>query len=114
MAPAAPTLPLPVRHRDCSGLFAVETTVVAWREHRPEERLVTLTLGTGTLHDADKGAFGLEGLELTFRVVDDRVEPAGIPAPGVLSEVQQEVLLDAVSTALAVAANQSQLPRSDQ
>jgi hypothetical protein len=112
---AADTLSFPftVRHRDPSGLFLVETTVVAWREdgHEPG-RVVTLTLGTGTLHDADKGPFPLDGLELTFRVVGDRVEPARIRAPGVLSEVQQEVLLDAVSTSLAFPS--SQLPRSDQ
>lgn len=115
MAPDALTLPLTVSHRDLSGLFAIETTVVAWREDHPgTSRDVALTLGAGTLHDADKGAFPLDGLELIFRVVEGRAEPMAVRNPGPLSEVQQEVLLDAVGTALAAAGYPSpQSARSD-
>ena len=99
-------LPFPVSHRDPSGLFAIETTVVAWREERRESGQVGpvwLTLGVGLLHDADKGAFPLDGLELIVRVANGRIEPIGMLNPGVLSEFQQDALLDAVTSALNAA-----------
>jgi hypothetical protein len=103
MTPGVLSFPFSVSHRDPSGLFAIETTVVAWREDRGDAAdvgAITLTLGAGTLHDADKGAFGLDGLELAMRVANGRIEPTRVLAPGVLSELQQEALLDAVSSAL--------------
>jgi hypothetical protein len=100
------TLPFTVSHRDPSGLFTIETTVVTWREERRESGQVgpaCLTLGAGMLHDADKGAFPLDGLELIVRVATGQVEPIGVLNPGVLSEFQQDALLDAVTTALNAA-----------
>lgn len=98
-------LPLAVSHRDPAGLFAVEATITAWREDRPETRrgspaIATLTLGAGALHDADKGTFCLEGIQLTVRVANQRLEPVRVCNPGVLSELQQDGLLDAVTSAL--------------
>jgi hypothetical protein len=103
MTPGVLSLPFAVRHRDPSGPFAIETTVVAWREDPREPGHicpVSLTLGSGTLHDADKGAFPLDGLELIVRVANGRIEPIGVLNPGALSEFQQDALLDAVSSAL--------------
>ena len=114
MASVALSLPISVSHRDHSGLFAIEATVIAWRETSDvPSNVVTLTLGAGTLHDADKGAFPLDGLEVTLRLTDSRPEPLSVSEPGVLSEVQQEVLLDAISCALdATARPPSHMPRS--
>ncbi len=84
------TPPFTLIHRDPSGPFALEVTVSA----------VTLTLGAGTLHDADKGTFPLAGLELAMHPVNGRVEPVAVRNPGVLTEFQQEGLIDAVSSAL--------------
>ena len=61
---------------------------------------MTLTVGAGSLHDADKGTFPLNDLELTMRVADGRIEPIAVLNPGVLSEFQQDGLLDAVTSAL--------------
>ena len=100
-------LPFTVSHRDPSDLFAIETTVVAWREDpRAPGQIspVSLTLGRGMLQDADKGPFPLDGLELIVRVANGRIEPVGVLNPGVLSEFQQEALLDAVGSALNAAA----------
>ena len=98
------TFPFTISHRDPSGLFAVEATVVAWREDgREAGEAVALTLGAGSLHDADKGTFPLEGLELTVRVANGRLEPIDMRRPGALSELQQDGLLDAVSSALNAA-----------
>ena len=111
------TLPFTVSHHDPSGLFVIETTVVAWREDRREPGQiypVSLTLGAGTLHDADKGAFTLDGLELTLRISNRGSEPLSVRAPGALSEVQQEALLDAVCSVLDAAGQPfPQPPRSE-
>jgi hypothetical protein len=104
--PDVTTLPFTVSHRDPSGLFAIETTVVTWREERRESGQVGpayLTLGAGMLHDADKGTFPLDGVELIVRVTNGQVEPIGVLNPGVLSEFQQDALLDAVTSALNAA-----------
>lgn len=104
-----PTLPFTVSHRDPSGPFAIEATVVARREEPRQPGQVCpvwLTLGPGTLQDADKGAFPLDGLELLVRVAHDRIEPIGVLNPGVLSEFQQGALLDAVTSALNAAVRQ--------
>lgn len=103
MTPGAVSVPFAVSHRDPSGLFTIETSVVAWREDRREAGepgAIVITLGAGTLHDADKGAFRLDGLELAMRVANGRFEPARVLEPGVLSELQQEALLHAVSMRL--------------
>jgi hypothetical protein len=103
MTPGVLSFPFAVSQRDPSGLFAIQTTVVAWREdHREAEGTgaITLTLGAGTLHDADKGPFPLDGLELAMRIANGRIAPSRVLEPGALSELQQEALLDAVSTAL--------------
>jgi hypothetical protein len=96
------TLPLAVTYRDDSCPFAVDLTVIDWRSHptSTEGRSITLTIGSGTLHDADKGPFPLDGLELSMRVASDGFEPLVVLNPGVLSELQQEGLLDAVSSYL--------------
>ena len=98
-----PTLPFTVSHRDPSGPFAIEATVVARREEPRQPGQVCpvwLTLGPGTLQDADKGAFPLDGLELLVRVVHDQVEPVGVLNPGPLSDFQQEALLVLVAGAI--------------
>ena len=103
MLPDGLRLPLTVSDRDPSGLIVIETTVVTWREDRREPGQiypVGLTLGGGSLHDVDKGAFPLDGLELIVRVANGQVEPIGVLNPGVLSEFQQDALLDAVACAL--------------
>jgi hypothetical protein len=96
------TLPLAVTYRDDSGPFAIEATVTDWRSYfaADEGAAIRLTIGTGTLHDADKGAFPLDGLELFMRVVSHGFEPLAVLNPGVLSEFQQEGLLDAISSYL--------------
>jgi hypothetical protein len=97
------TLPFTVSHRDASGLFAIEATVVAWREEPRQPGQVCpiwLTLGPGTLRDADKGAFPLDGLELLVRVAHDGIEPIGVLNPGPLSDFQQEALLVLVAGAI--------------
>ncbi len=93
-------LPLIVSYRDPSSPFRVEATLTELQmtDGQPEQAPVaTLTIGSGTLHDADKGAFPLDGLALTLRVTNGRMEPEVVLNPGVLSEFQQEGLLDAVS-----------------
>src|SRR5262245_44996153 len=57
------SLPLAVTYRDDSGPFAIEAMVTAWRRALAsgEGPAIILTLGPGTLHDADKGAFPLDG-----------------------------------------------------
>ena len=103
MPPDGLTVPFSVSHRDPSGLFAIETTVVGWREDRDESGRsirVTVTLGVGTLHDADKGPFPLDGLELTVRLSPDGIAPLDVLDPGALSEFQQEALLDALASGL--------------
>ena len=100
--PPGLTFPLAVTYRDRSGPFAIDATVTAWRRDPAagEGPAITLTLGTGTLHDADKGSFPLDGLELSMRVASNGFEPLAVLNPGVLSEFQQEGLLDAVSSYL--------------
>ena len=96
-------LPLTVSYRDPSSPFAVEATVTAWQTDEGEPgqaAVIKLTIGSGTLHDADKGRFPLDGLALTMRVTSGRMEPEAVLNPGVLSEFQQEGLLDAVSSYL--------------
>ena len=96
-------LPLAVVYRDPSSPFAIEATVTAWQtdDGGPgQAALVTLTIGSGTLHDADKGRFPIDGLAVTMRVTHGRMEPDAVLNPGVLSEFQQEGLLDAVSSFL--------------
>jgi hypothetical protein len=117
MSPDVFTLPFSVRHQDPGGIFAIEAKVVAWQEAGHEAasaETVTLTLGEGTLHDADKGVFPLNGLALTLRVDDRRFEPLEVLNPGVLSEFQQEALLDAVTNGLhALSSRVSPTPESD-
>lgn len=96
------TLPLAVIYCDDSGPFAIDLTVVAWRKEAAsgQERSIVLTIGAGTLHDADKGSFPLDALEVSMRVASNRFEPLAILNPGPLTEFQQEGLLDAVCTYL--------------
>ncbi len=89
MAPSGPPA-FTLSYRAPSDLFAIEATVST----------ITLTFETGTLHDADKGAFPLDGLDLAMHLVNGRVEPVAVRNPGVLTEFQQEGLIDAVSSAL--------------
>lgn len=100
--PTAPVaLPLPLACQDPSGPFALQATVTAWTSDPGPDAPITLTLGHGTLHDADKGRFALHGLVLQLRLVDGtRYEPVAVLRPGVLTEFQQAGLLDAVAGAL--------------
>jgi hypothetical protein len=102
--PATPgfTLPLAVTYCDQSGPFSIDATVTSWRRYyaADEGAAIRLTIGSGTLHDADKGSFPLDGLELFMRVASHGFEPLAVLNPGVLSEFQQEGLLDAVSSYL--------------
>jgi hypothetical protein len=95
-------LPLAVTYCDNSGPFAIDATLTSWRRYyaADEGAAIRLTIGTGTLHDADKGSFPLDGLELLMRVANHGFEPLAVLNPGVLSEFQQEGLLDAVSSFL--------------
>jgi hypothetical protein len=92
MAPDRTNRPFTLSHRDPAGLFALEATVGA----------VTLTFAGGTLHDADKGAFPLAGLQVAMHPVNGRLEPGAVRNPGELTEFQQEGLLDAVRSALGL------------
>ena len=97
------SLPIAMVYRDPSSPVAIEATVTAWQTDEGEPgqaAVITLTIGSGTLHDADKGRFPLDGLALTLRVTNGRMEPEAVLNPGVLSEFQQEGLLDAVSSYL--------------
>lgn len=102
--PASPgfAVPLAVSYRDESGPFAIDLTITACGGDvaRAEGSSIRLTIGSGTLHDADKGAFPLDGIELSMRFAGAHLEPLAVLNPGVLSEFQQEGLLDAVSSFL--------------
>jgi hypothetical protein len=103
MPPDALAVPFRVAHHEPSGLFAVDATVTGWAEGRRgpgQRRTITLTFGTGTFQDADRGVFPLDGLALTLRVAGSRLEPVVVRNPGVLSEFQQEGLLDALISGL--------------
>jgi hypothetical protein len=95
--------PLTVSYRDPASLFAIEATLT---ESSTEDggtggtAVMTLTIGLGTLHDADKGPFAIDGLRLTLRVTRGRLEPVAVLNPGSLSEFQQAGLLDAISNFL--------------
>lgn len=96
-------LPLTLSYRDPSSPFVIEATVIAGHvdDRGPGQwSSMTLTIGAGSLHDADKGTFPLNDLELAMRVADGRIEPIAVRNPGVLSEFQQDGLLDAVTSAL--------------
>jgi len=102
--PGPGSLPFRLRHRDPTGPLAIDTTIVAWRARGASglgAEVFWCALGAGILHDADKGPFSVEGLELTLHIPPGGVlEPGAIANPGVLSEFQQEWLLDAVCIAL--------------
>lgn len=100
--PPSLTLPIAVTYRDASGPFAIDLVVTdcCGAAASALEPTITLTIGSGTLHDADKGVFALDGLELTIRAAHGRFEPVAVVNPGVLSEFQQEGVLDAVSSYL--------------
>lgn len=91
------TLPLTVRYHDVSGPLAVDATVT---DCRPQTGVVWCRIGTGTLHDADKGPFPLDGLELTLLVAGGRFAPRAVVGRADLSEFQREGLLDAVCSVL--------------
>jgi hypothetical protein len=95
-------LPLAVTCSDQSGLFAIDLTITAWRREpvSGDAPSLTLTIGAGTLHDADKGSFPLDGMELSMRVTGGRLEPLAVLDPGALTEFQQDGLLDAIATYL--------------
>jgi hypothetical protein len=96
-------LPLTLSFHDPASPFAVEATVIAAKvdERGPGQGMsMTLTVGAGSLHDADKGTFPLKDLELTLSVTNGRIEPVAVLNPGVLSEFQQDGLLDALTSAL--------------
>ena len=99
--PESLALPLTLTYRDSSGPFVLETTVTACHPLAgagPADAF-TLTLGSGTLHDADKGRFALDGVVLTLRLTRGRFEPVALVTPGALSDFQQAGLLDAVASA---------------
>lgn len=98
------SLPFPtaVCYRDASSPFTIDATLGQWQiagSGSGEITGVNITVASGILEDADKGAFPLSGLVLTMRVAL-RMEPVAVVNPGVLSELQQVGLLDAVSTYL--------------
>lgn len=102
MFPEFPVLPLLLSWHDPSGPFALEATVTDWQpagRTRPAG-VVTLTLGTVTFDDADKGRYALVDVVLTLREEEGRLEPVALLTPGALSEFQQAGLLDAVASAL--------------
>ena len=80
----------------------IDLTITAWRREpvSGDAPSLTLTIGAGTLHDADKGSFPLDGMELSMRVTGGRLEPLAVLDPGALTEFQQDGLLDAIATYL--------------
>lgn len=103
-APGPFSLPFSLRHLDPDGPLAVEATIVAWAAGPVAgggSCQVRCALGDGTLEDVDKGRFPLQGLELVLESAPSGLLAPGLVAnPGILSEFQQEWLLDAVCSVL--------------
>ena len=96
-------LPLTVSFRDPSSPIGVNATITVWRvdDREPgQPTSVTLTIGAGTLDDKDKGTFPLEDVRVVLVVAGGRFEPGAVLDPGVLTDFQQDGLLDAVISAL--------------
>ncbi|MBI2690090.1 MAG: hypothetical protein HYX27_27610 [Acidobacteria bacterium] len=88
----APTVVYPV----ASCPFLMDATLSEWLVSPDEIRIV---IATGTLIDLDKGSFSLSGLGVNLRA-EGSVVPIGMVSPGDLSELQQAVVLDAITTYL--------------
>jgi hypothetical protein len=92
--------PQAVSYQDDSSPFRIDATLGRWQiAEGGEGNRIEITIATGTLRDIDKGNFPLAGVVLTL-LVDGQMIPVEVVNPGPLSELQQEGLLDAVSTYL--------------
>lgn len=92
--------PQTIRYQDGSSPFSVEATLGAWRIPEGDAgNCIEITVASGTLRDIDRGTFPLSGIALTL-LVDGQMIPGAVVNSGPLSELQQEGLLDAVSTYL--------------
>jgi hypothetical protein len=92
--------PQTIRYHNASSPFSIEATLGQWRIPEGDAgNCIEITIATGTLRDIDKGNFPLAGVVLTL-LVDGQMTPVAVVNPGPLSELQQEGLLDAVSTYL--------------
>jgi hypothetical protein len=98
LGPASPAFPSAVAYRDASNPFTIDATLGQWQISGSGSR-VHIHIAGGMLQDADKGAFPLSGLVIAMRLAL-KMEPVEVVNPGVLSELQQVGLLDAVSTYL--------------
>jgi hypothetical protein len=98
---AAPFLfPQAIRYQDGSSPFRIDATLGRWQiAEGGEGNRIEISIATGTLRDIDKGNFPLAGVVLTL-LVNGQMIPGVVVNPGPLSELQQEGLLDAVSTYL--------------
>ncbi len=74
----------------------MDATLSEWLVSADEIRI---TIATGTLVDLDKGTFSLSGLKVKLRA-EGWMVPIGMVAPGGLSELQQAVVVDAISSYL--------------
>jgi hypothetical protein len=70
-----------------------------WHISHPGSPL-RIAIASGVLHDVDKGSFALAGVELSLSCDGPKMEAVEAVNPGLLSELQQGGLLDAVVTTL--------------
>jgi hypothetical protein len=96
--------PQAVSYQDGSSPFRIDATLGQRQiAEGGSGNSVDITVASGTLRDSDKGNFQLAGVVLTTLVAGE-MTPMAVVNPGPLSELQQEGLLDAVSTYLNVPA----------
>ena len=87
-----------IRYQDDSSPFHIDAILGRWQiAECGEGNRIEITIASGTLRDIDKGNFPLAGVVLTL-LVDGQMISGAMVNPGPLSELQQEGLLDAVST----------------
>ncbi len=98
LAPAP--VPAAVFYQEPGAPFRVELLLGSW-QISDSQSPVRITIASGVLHDTDKGPFVLDGIQLSVSLSPAAgVEPLEVLNPGVLSELQQAGLLDAVATTL--------------
>ena len=94
-----------VTYRDPASPFAIHATLGDLRMPAAaglQPSTFHISIASGALEDADKGIFPLAGLALRTGALPS-LEPVAVVNPGLLSELQQVGLLDAVGTHLGEA-----------
>jgi hypothetical protein len=76
-----------------SNPFSIDATLGEWLVATQEIRI---SIANGTLIDLDKGSFSLSGLGVRLRA-EGRMVPLGMVSTGSLSELQQAVVMDAIT-----------------